>query len=165
MTDSRIPSFFCSFELELNKFIREEKTDATDIMLFDGLDKLLKLYIEQELSASSDITYNETLVKSITALFDVNELRTNGNEYVVRKYIRSILKTYVSEINKVRRIIVKDKAQMETMGLNIGFSSESSSRQFLPDNNVPILEIIEYFLGHIILIVHRTLIACLVICF
>ena len=146
MTDSRIPSFFCSFELELNKFIREEKTDATDIMLIDGLDKLLKLYIEQELSESSDITYNETLVKSIIALFDVNELRTNGNEYVVRKYIRSILKTYVSEINKVRRIIVKDKAkfgiQMETMGLNIGFSSESSSRQSLPDGNVLVLSVL-----------------------
>ena len=81
----------------------------------------MKLYVEQELSVSSDITYNETLAKSIIALFDVSELRTNGNEYVVRRYIRSILKTYASEINKVRRIIVKDKAQMETMGLNIGF--------------------------------------------
>lgn len=58
MTDSRIPSFFCSFELGLKKIIREEKTHATDIMLFDSLDKLLKIYIEQELSASSDITYN-----------------------------------------------------------------------------------------------------------
>ena len=86
------------------------------------------------------------MAKSIIALFDVNELRTNGNEYVVRKYIRSILKTYVSEINKVRRIIVKDKAkfgiQMETMGLNIGFSSESSSRQFLPDGNVLVLSVL-----------------------
>ena len=26
---------------ELNKFIRDEKTHATDTMLFDGLDKLL----------------------------------------------------------------------------------------------------------------------------
>ena len=106
----------------------------------------INYWIEQELSVSSDITYNETLAKSIIALFDVSELRTNGNEYVVRKYIRSILKTYVSEINKVRRIIVKDKAkfgiQMETMVLNIGFSSESSSRQFLPDDNVLVLSVL-----------------------
>lgn len=145
--DSRIPTLPpLSYKLQLDKFIREDKSQLADIVLFDKLENLLRLYIEQELSASSDVLYNMSLVKSIIALFDVTELRTCGNEYVLRKYIRSILKTYVSEINKVRKIMVKDKAkfgvQMEYMGLNIGFSPDSSSRSFFPDGNVLVLSLL-----------------------
>lgn len=132
----------------LSKFIKDIRSspDVSIEFVSDGLEKLLRQFVKENLEESSDISYNETLGKSIIGLFDVSELRGSScNEYVVRKYVRSILKQYVSEVNKARPINITDHVkfgvQMETVGLNIGFTSETNRgiRSVMPDGNVVVL--------------------------
>lgn len=136
-----------SFELSLKQFVKEVRSnpEANDEVVFGGLNTLIELFVKENLEPWSDITYNSTLTKSIIAVVDISELKSaKCNEYVVRSCIRSILKLYVTEINKSRKILIKDKAkfgiQMEAMGLSVGFITESNNtRSLLPDGNVVVL--------------------------
>lgn len=141
-----------SLELEIPKFIAElkSKKDRTEseleLVIYTGMEKLINIFVGQNLSDCSDIKYNEQLAKSIIAIEDFHDLikDSNPNEYTIRKHIRNIMKIYVGEVNRARKIIVNDKSkfgfQMESIGLNVGWTSETtSSRNMTPDGNVLVL--------------------------
>jgi hypothetical protein len=103
------------------------------------------LFIKENLSDCSDITYNEQLAKSIISVEDFSDLSSpdNMNEYVVRKHIRNIMKFYLTEVKRARKIEIKDKQKfglhMESIGLNIGWSNETATKSYIPDGNVVVM--------------------------
>jgi hypothetical protein len=114
------------------------------------MNSLISSFIQDNLSGCSDIVYNENLAKPLIAIEDFSDLLqdTPPNEYVIRKHIRSFMKTYVAEVNKARPIGIKNKnqfgLQMESLGLNVGFTSEQSTHHPLPDGNVVTLALLVF---------------------
>jgi hypothetical protein len=129
-------------EIAIHKFISEFRSnpDIPDEELYYKFDEIIKANVD-ELSSCSDVRYVPNLAKTLIQITDFKELReTNANDYVLRKYIRSIMKMYLEQISKVREIKVKDKVlfrmPMEAIGFNIGFTTQTTERSVIPDGNV-----------------------------
>ncbi len=122
-----------------------------------GIDGLITTFINENLSTCSDITYNLVLASYLVSLQDFQDLLSGPvDAYVIRKHVRSIMRMYVNEVNRARPIRVSDRVQfgiqMETVGLNIGRSSQynSESRSILPDGNVIVLSILSLCMAYLL---------------
>jgi hypothetical protein len=143
---ANISNFSSSSELAIMQFVKDIKLNSwSEEVLLDKFAKVLQLHIA-ELEECSDIVFNPKLARTLVSTVDFNELRTTeAFEYVVRKYVRSIMKLYVQNVSKARPIHVKDKTlfdlQMESYGINVGFTAETASRSLTPDGNVIVVMI------------------------
>lgn len=139
-----------TFEIVMHKFIAELRTsigtdDRLGRVVMPGMERLVEAFVRESLEPCSDISFNVNLAKSLISIEDFNDLDGSTNEYVIRKHTRSIIRAYVSEVNKARPIGIKDKSafgiHMESIGLNIGFSADSrgDARSAVPDGNVIVM--------------------------
>ena len=104
-------------------------------------------YVESELGNITDIKFNDQLSKSLISVEDFSDvIQGEINEYIIRKHLREIMKLYLKSVSEVRKITVTDKAkfgfQMETIGLNIGYTTENQSSSKYPDGNTVVLSVV-----------------------
>lgn len=143
-----------SYELELHELVKQfeclraksplERRAAIDDVVMPAFKQLGRTYIQEELSASSDIKYDEQLLKNVLSEENFNDLLDGGaSEYVLRKHLRSVMKGYIRSVNAARTIQIKDKhrfgLQLERLGVSVGFQAETSARSTMLDGNVKLL--------------------------
>ena len=131
------------FIADLNAKRNEAHEPALIHLIRNRMELLISDFIRKELEYSSDIKYNADLAKSLIAEADFADLaRENADEYTIRRHMREILRAYVRDTQIARPIHVTDKTrfgfQMESLGLNIGFSAGQS---LIPDGNVLVLSV------------------------
>lgn len=138
-----------SIELAIARLIRDIQTakkegrpppDVLAGILYPGMERLLQMFIRDKLSDCTDIVYNSDLAKSLISLDNFTDILTENA---------------VSEVNKARPIQVTDKSRfgvhMETIGLNIGWSSDQRNRSIVPDGNVIVLATLTAFIAALFL--------------
>eukprot|EP00744_Colponema_vietnamica_P008205 GILI01011726.1.p1 GENE.GILI01011726.1~~GILI01011726.1.p1 ORF type:complete len:165 (-),score=20.94 GILI01011726.1:69-563(-) len=138
-------------EKRIRNFITYLKAEGTKhaAAVYEGFEGLVKCYVEESLVPFSDINLNEEHLKNLVSCEDLDDLlRGEVNEYVIRKHLRSVVRLYVSEINKTRPINVRDRAQfgfqMESIGLNVGFNTSTEQRTSMPDGNVLVVSVLSF---------------------
>lgn len=86
------------------------------------MEEILKAFIEG-FSPVSDIVFNEDLAKVVLGHFTFDEFRKQADEYVIRRHLRDVMRMYLTEVHRSRKIQVKDKEkfgfQLEAIGLNL----------------------------------------------
>lgn len=142
-----------SYEFALSTFVQSLKFQGTGdkpkvwVFIEENMEKLVHVYIHEKLEDCSDLKYRPDLAKALIAGEDFSDLIARANDYDVCKHMRSVIRAYVSEVNRARPIKVTDRAKfgvsMEYLGINIGGSAESTSggRSVVPDGNMLVLSV------------------------
>jgi len=131
-----------SSEIAINNFIRQFKSRI--IITDDDLSVMFEVVVKAtviEDGETSVVHYNRNLARSLISSCDFDQLKkTNASEYTIRKYLQEVVNLYIQSASKSRPIIVRDKTlfgiKMKAYGINVGFTSETSLRQLIPDGNV-----------------------------
>jgi len=135
-----------SYELTLKQFISKlKKKELNTEQAKNQFEEIIQKFVEEKLSPYSNIKYNSELAKNLLAFEDLTDIFEDSNvdEYTVRKHIRDLLKAYISDVNNIHSIDIKDKQKfgfhLESVGLSL--ANETSSRSIFPDGNVIVLTI------------------------
>jgi hypothetical protein len=143
MLELQIKAFITTHQQQYQLF-REKQLSNEDLELSirDGMTRLIEQYVAS-LATSSDLTFNDDLAKSIVAMDDITDMFGSVNEYTIRKHLRELLRAYITSTNQSRHITISDKAkfgfQMEHLGINIGYTTDSQARSSTPDGNVVVV--------------------------
>jgi hypothetical protein len=134
----------------MNKFVVDLKSqdapDETSLMALiqDGMEKLVRAYVREKLEDCSDIQYNPELGKALIACENFGDLIGHADNYIVRKHMRNLIRSYVTSVYHARPIQVKERTKfgvsMEYLGVNVGEST--GGRSAVPDGNVLVLSML-----------------------
>lgn len=134
-------------EIAIHKLVKQIRTNEniSNDVIKASIKKIIELYVT-DFSKCSNITFNSFLADELIELSNLQELRdSDSTDYTIRKCIREIIQMYLDEEKRNFKIEIKDESQfefqMKSIGINLGFTQNSTNRSLTPDGNVLVLAV------------------------
>lgn len=138
-----------AYELVLINFVRQLHAgmNRDELLPFinDSMEKLMKAFVQQKLEDSSDLRYNSDLAQALICEQNFSDLVNHRNGgHLIRQHMRVLMRAYLVEVNRSRRIRVFDRAKFgaatEYLGITIEWPA-FGERNPWPDGNVLVLAV------------------------